>query len=72
MASGQLAAQALARHSDYETTKAYVEVADELRRSPALRAANRPALRVVRAEKSQTKVANRLAHDRGASQKIPE
>src|ERR1700693_5890653 len=27
--SGQLAAQAVARHSDYSTTKAYVEVADE-------------------------------------------
>jgi integrase len=45
MTSGQLAAQALARHSDYDTTRAYVEVADELRRAAADRAAVRPALK---------------------------
>lgn len=44
MTSGQLAAQSLARHSDYDTTRAYVEVADELRRAAAERAALRPAL----------------------------
>ncbi len=44
LTSGQLAAQALARHSDYDTTKAYVEVADEMRRIAAERAAQRPAL----------------------------
>lgn len=48
MTSGQLAAQALARHSDYDTTRAYVEVADELRRSAADRAALRPALKAVK------------------------
>jgi integrase len=44
MTSGQLAAQALARHSDYATTQAYVEVADEMRRTAAERAINRPSL----------------------------
>ena len=43
--SGPLAAQTLARHSDYDTTRGYVEVADELRRSAADKAAIRPALR---------------------------
>lgn len=47
MTSGPLAAQALARHSDYETTKAYVEVADEFRRTAAERAADRPALSAI-------------------------
>lgn len=48
MTSGQLAAQALARHSDYDTTRAYVEVADELRRTAADRAAIRPALKAIK------------------------
>lgn len=48
MTSGQLAAQALARHSDYNTTRAYVEVADELRRAAADRASDRPALRAIK------------------------
>lgn len=44
MTSGQLAAQHLARHSSYETTAGYVEVADEMRRVAAERTALRPAL----------------------------
>jgi integrase len=51
MTSGQLAAQALARHSDYATTQAYVEVADEMRRTAAERAINRPALSALAAAK---------------------
>ena len=47
LTSGQLAAQALARHSDYATTAAYVEIADEFRRTAAHRAADRPALKLI-------------------------
>ena len=47
MTSGSLAAQTLARHSDFDTTRAYIEVADEMTRLAADRAAERPALRVV-------------------------
>ncbi len=56
--SGPLAAQSLARHSDFATTKGYIEVADEIRRIAADRTADRPALTVVGREKSQTKVTN--------------
>jgi len=47
MTSGPVAAQKLARHSDYETTRAYVDVADEVTRTAAERIAARPALRIV-------------------------
>lgn len=46
--SGQLAAQALARHSDYQTTAMYVEAADEFRRKAAERSSDRPVLRVIK------------------------
>ena len=42
--SGGIAAQALARHSDFSTTRAYIHVADEVKRAAANRAAIRPAL----------------------------
>jgi integrase len=42
--SGGIAAQALARHSDFSTTRAYIHVADEVKRAAANRAAVRPAL----------------------------
>jgi hypothetical protein len=42
--SGGVAAQSLARHADYETTLAYIHVADEVKRAAANRAAIRPAL----------------------------
>jgi len=45
MTSGPLAAQTLARHSDFDTTRAYIEVADEMTRTAADRAGERPALR---------------------------
>lgn len=48
MTAGAVAAQKMARHSRYETTQGYVEVADEERRIAATRAADRPALQVVR------------------------
>jgi hypothetical protein len=47
MTSGPLAAQTLARHSDFDTTRAYIEVADEMTRTAADRAGERPALRGV-------------------------
>lgn len=47
LTSGPVAAQKLARHSDYKTTDMYVDVADEVRRSAANRAADRPALALV-------------------------
>ena len=46
MTSGALAAQKLARHSDFATTQCYIEVADEVTRAAAERASERPALRV--------------------------
>lgn len=49
--SGQLAAQAMARHSDYKTTQDYVEVADEVTRAAADRVSNRPALGIVKGGK---------------------
>lgn len=52
MTSGQLAAQALARHSDYATTQAYVEVADEMRRTAAERVIQRPALAALARKKA--------------------
>lgn len=54
--SGPLAAQKLARHSDYDTTRAYVEVADEVTRQAADRADARPALRVIQSGKSANQI----------------
>jgi integrase len=51
LTSGPVAAQRMARHSDYETTQAYVEVADKIRRGAATDAAARPALRLVNGTK---------------------
>lgn len=45
--SGPVAAQRLARHSDFDTTRAYIEVADEVMRGGANKAARRPALKMV-------------------------
>lgn len=50
--SGAVAAQTMARHSNYETTRAYIEVADETRRVAAERTAERPALMIVRGPKN--------------------
>lgn len=50
--SGQLAAQTLARHSEFETTKLYIEAANEWTREAADRAAERPALSVIYGGKS--------------------
>jgi hypothetical protein len=51
-------AQSLARHADYETTLAYIHVADEVKRAAANRAAIRPALEYIPSksprQKSQT------------------
>jgi integrase len=49
---GPLPAQKLARHSDFDTTRAYIEVADEMTRMAADRAGERPALRLVGKGKS--------------------
>jgi integrase len=49
--SGPVAAQSLARHSDYDTTRAYIEVADNIRRNAANKTARRPALSVVRGKR---------------------
>jgi site-specific recombinase XerC len=56
MTSGPLAAQALARHSDFDTTRAYIKVADEMMRLAADRASERPALGVTTGGKRRTKV----------------
>jgi integrase len=52
LTSGPVAAQRMARHSNYETTQAYVEVADKIRRGAATDAAARPALKLIGAKKS--------------------
>jgi integrase len=41
--SGPVAAQALARHADFDTTRAYIEVADQVTRDAADKAVDRPA-----------------------------
>ena len=51
LTSGPLAAQTLARHSDFDTTRAYIEVANEVTRQAADRAVERPALRAIQAGK---------------------
>ena len=52
MTSGPLAAQTLARHSDFDTTRAYIEVANEVTRQAADRAVDRPTLRVINTKNS--------------------
>jgi integrase len=47
MTAGPMAAQRLARHSDFKTTQGYVEVADKVMRAGADSAAARPALALV-------------------------
>jgi integrase len=48
LTSGAVTAQVLARHSNFETTRAYIDVSDESRRIAAERTAARPALRAAR------------------------
>jgi len=50
--SGAVAAQKLARHSDFKTTQGYIEVADQLMRDAAEKASERPAFGTVRGGKS--------------------
>lgn len=52
LTSGPLAAQSLARHSDFETTQAYIEVADDVRRAAAEQVASRPVFGMIRGGKS--------------------
>ncbi len=47
MRAGPLAAQTLARHSDFETTQGYIEVANEVTRAAAEAITARPSLRIV-------------------------
>ena len=42
--SGAIAAQKLARHSDFKTTAGYIEVADDVMRAAAEKASDRMAL----------------------------
>lgn len=52
MTAGPMAAQTLARHADFDTTRAYIKVADQMTRAAANQAAERPALRVMAGKKS--------------------
>jgi integrase len=52
LTSGPIAAQALARHSDFETTQGYIEVADDVTRAAAEKASQRPAFGGVRGGKT--------------------
>jgi integrase len=52
LTAGPVAAQRMARHSDYETTRAYIEVADDVRRGAATSAAARPVLKLIGQKKS--------------------
>lgn len=45
---GPKAAQAMARHSDFDTTESYIEVADKIRRAAAEAATDRPSIRRVK------------------------
>lgn len=56
--SGQLAAQTLARHSEFDSTKAYIDVADEFTREASHRAARRPSLAVIPGGRSPTFVSH--------------
>jgi integrase len=47
MTAGPMVAQALARHADFDTTRAYIAMADEPMRAGAAKAADRPGLRLV-------------------------
>lgn len=47
LTSGGLAAQSLARHSEFSTTQAYIEVADDVRRRAAEKVTARPALKAI-------------------------
>ncbi len=49
--SGPVAAQSLAWHSDCDTNRPYIEVADDIRRNAANKTARRPALSVMRGKK---------------------
>jgi hypothetical protein len=49
--AGPLAAQTMARHADFDTTLAYIEVANPVTRQAAEAASQRPALRVVNGTK---------------------
>jgi integrase len=49
--AGPVAAQRLARHSDFSTTQGYIDVADEVLRAAAETATQRPALGVVQGGK---------------------
>lgn len=71
LTSGGIAAQSLARHSDYETTQAYIEVADEFRRTAAERASVRPALKLIGGGKSPTPKSHMAKHPRAAKIKRP-
>lgn len=51
--SGHVAAQKMARHSDFKTTQGYIEVADEVMRRAADRASERPAFGIVQGGKSK-------------------
>lgn len=53
LTAGPVAAQHLARHSEYRTTQGYVAVADETLRAGANMAADRPSLAVLRGGKSE-------------------
>lgn len=46
--AGPMAAQKLARHSDFATTQGYIDVADEITRAAVEKASDRPALKLVR------------------------
>jgi len=50
--SGPVAAQSLARHSDYDATRAYIEVADDIRRNAANKTVRCPAPSVMRGKKA--------------------
>jgi integrase len=52
MTCGAVAAQKMARHSDFKTTSSYIEVADAVMRSAAESASERPALGRVQAKRS--------------------
>jgi hypothetical protein len=45
--SGPLVAQKMARHADFDTTRGYIEVADQIAREAAEKASVRPALEVL-------------------------
>lgn len=55
LTAGPIAAQRMARHSDFETTQAYVAVADSVTRDAAKDAAARPSLRLVNSGKVPNK-----------------